>query len=153
MNASLHIMCTSYVHLVPVQAFRGQKMALISWSWIYRWLWAATWVVGIQSGSYAKVASVPNCWTSSLSHWPPFKNIFIIIYFIWYIWIIFTPKLLPQWPLFIYPINFKFSSLEKSLSPIYIVQLFLGVRPSLKYGPHTRGHTTRKTEFPSPSSH
>lgn len=28
MNASLHIMCTSYVHLVPVQAFRGQKMAL-----------------------------------------------------------------------------------------------------------------------------
>lgn len=33
----------------------------ISWNWSYRQLWAAVWVLGIQSGLFGRTASVLNC--------------------------------------------------------------------------------------------
>lgn len=42
-------------------ACRHQKRASNPWNWIYGWLWATKWVLGIKSWSSAKATSALNC--------------------------------------------------------------------------------------------
>ena len=51
-------------------ACRGQKRVLDSWAWSFRWLWAATWVLGTWLSG--KAARTLNCWANA----PTLRNNF-----------------------------------------------------------------------------
>jgi hypothetical protein len=50
------------VCLMPREIRGGHQMP---WNWSYRWLWAATWVLGTEPKSSAAVASEVNHWAIS----------------------------------------------------------------------------------------
>lgn len=68
MNLCAYTLCMC---LVPKETRRGN---FISWSWSYRWLYDATWVLGIELWSSGREArALLNCSASSLI---PFRDIF-----------------------------------------------------------------------------
>lgn len=45
--------------------WKGQKRSSNPWGWLYKWLWATKWVLGIKPCSLAKATSVLNRWATS----------------------------------------------------------------------------------------
>lgn len=56
--------CMSVDHVIEV-FHEARRRHWIPWCWSYRWLWAVTWVLGIEPRFFARIASFLNDWAFS----------------------------------------------------------------------------------------